>query len=176
MRRLTAVLLVATVAFTGATACKRKRQARTEVVEDRGSLTSMIAVADPRAAAQLIRGFHKVEDGAWRWTEGKFAVTLRTPAGAARKGAWLQLDFAIPQVSIDRLKSQTLSAVVNAYATAPETYTKAGSYTYKREIPASAMVGDAVTAEFTVDKALPPSAADWRELGVIVTSVGFRPK
>ncbi len=174
MRRLTVVLLLAALALAGTAGCKRKKRAR--IAEDQGTLTTVVAVAEPHATAQLIRGFHAVEQGAWRWTERRFAVTLRTPAGAAQKGAWLELGLAIPEASLAQLKSQTLSAVVNGYATPPETYRTAGVLSYKREIPPSALAGDAVTVEFTLDKALPPSAQDGRELGVIVTSVGLQPK
>lgn len=136
----------------------------------------MVHVADPRAAVQLLRGFHAVEDNAWRWTMSKFAVSLRPPAGAAQKGGTLEFKFSIPEVVMTRLKSMTVSANVNGYAAAPESYTKPGECTYTRDIPASALAGDAVTVEFTVDKSLPPSAQDQRELALVALSIGFQAK
>jgi hypothetical protein len=52
----------------------------------------------------------------------------------------------------------------------------AGDYTYSRDVPPELLTGDAVTVEFTLDKALPPNPSDQRELGVIVQMVGLEPK
>jgi hypothetical protein len=43
-------------------------------------------------------------------------------------------------------------------------------------VPASALSSDAVSAEFALDKFLPPGTVDQRELGVVVTSIGFEAK
>ena len=43
-------------------------------------------------------------------------------------------------------------------------------------MPAIALPTTAVNVDFMLDKALPPSPADNRELGVIVSSVGFEAK
>lgn len=136
----------------------------------------MVHAADPRTATQLVRGFHGVEQNAWRWTSGAFAVVLRPPAGAAQKGATLQLKFVAPGVIMDKLKPITLSAAVDGQKLAPETYDKAGEYSYSRDVPASALARDKVTVEFTLDKFLPASAQDARDLGVIMTLVGFEAK
>jgi hypothetical protein len=136
----------------------------------------MVNAADPRAAVQLVRGFHGVEQNAWRWTTGSFAVTLKPPANAAQKGATLEFKFVVPGVVIDKLKSVTLSASVNGQKLAPETYTKEGEYTYSRDVPPSALTGDAASVEFTLDKFLPASPEDMRDLGVIMTMVGFEAK
>jgi hypothetical protein len=67
----------------------------------------------------------------------------------------------------------TLSASVNGLALAPETFTQAGDHVYTREVPANALNGEAVTVEFSVDKSLPPTEQDSRELSLIVFSVGL---
>ena len=181
MRRLTfqtiCLGLAGLTLVLAAEGCKRQRKPKVEPVEEEsGGLLSMVQVADPRAAVQLLSGFHAVEDNAWRWTTSKFSVSLRPPAGAAQKGATLDLKLSIPEVSIKRLKSMTVSAVVNGYAVQPETYTKAGEYTYSRAVPGSALIGDAVTVQFSVDKFLPPSPQDQRELALVVTAIGFESK
>ena len=71
-----------------------------------------IQVADPRAAPQLISGWWDAEDHAWRWTARKFAVVLRAPIGAARRGATLRFSFTLPDAALNRFKSVTLSASV----------------------------------------------------------------
>jgi len=38
---------------------------------------------------------------------------------------------------------------------AADTYVKAGDYTYRRDVPASLLAGDAVRIDFQLDKAMP---------------------
>ena len=65
---------------------------------------------------------------------------------------------------------------VNGSALAPETYSKEGEFTYSREVAPNLLTGDAARVDFTLDKALAPSEADQRELGIVVNSVGLEPK
>lgn len=178
MRRLVLnllpLLLIATLALAPAGCKRKKRGARAQ--EDSGGMATMVHAADPRAAVQLVRGFHNVEQNAWRWTSGNFAVILKPPAGAAQKGASLQLKFVLPDAIVDKLKSITLSATVNGQKLLPETYAKSGDYTYSRDVPASALQQEAVNVEFVLDKVLPASDQDARDLGVIMTMVGFEAK
>jgi hypothetical protein len=155
-------------------ACKPKRKRPPlEPISQTGMLASMINVADPHSTVQLTKGFYDIENGAWRWTARSFSATLRPPKDAAQNGARLVLKLAISDVVLQKLKSMRLSASVNGLELPPEEYTKAGEFTYSREVPPTALKSDAVMAEFTLDKALPPSASDQRELGVIVSAIGF---
>ena len=88
-------------------------------------------------------------------------------------GANLVVHFAIPDVEIEKLKSLTLSVSVNGVALPPETYDKAGDLTYSQPVPASAFGSDSILASFSLDKALPPTPTDGRELGIIVREIGF---
>ncbi len=144
--------------------------------EETQELASMIHVADPRASLQLVKGFHEVEQNAWRWTMARFAVTLRAPAGASQKGATLVLKGAVPDPVIAKLGSVTLTANVEGVPLAAETFSKPGDYTYRRDVPPGAFPAEAVTVNFVLDKALAPGEADHRELGLVVTSVGFEAK
>jgi hypothetical protein len=179
MRRLTrvasAALLLGALALTGA-ACKRKRNREPVKIEEGGGLYSMLQVAEPRGSVQLLKGFYAVEGGAWRWTARQFSVTLRPPRNAAQRGAILTFKFAIPDPVINRLKSMRLSAKVNGLALAPEDYASAGQYVYSRDVPPEALKPDAVVVEFALDKSLPPSPGDDRELGVVASAVGFEAK
>ncbi len=176
MRRLTnpliALFLIGLCALAPA-GCKRKKRPAQAADEEPAGLATMVHAADPRTATQLVRGFHNVEQNAWRWTEGKFAVVLKPPAGAAQKGAILELKFDIPDVVIEKLGSITLSASLNGRPLPPETYTKAGQYTYSREIAPGILSGDGANVEFTLDKFLPANAQDQRDLGVVMSMVGF---
>ena len=156
-------------------ACKR-RKPQVQTIEEAPTLASVVATADPHLTRQLISGFFGVEQNAWRWTTGRFSVVLRPPASAAGKGATLQLQFAIPDLAMAKYKELTLSAYMNGTALPPETYTKAGQFTYSRDVAASLFSGDVARVDFAVDKTMPPTPSDRRELGVVVSVIGFQPK
>ena len=169
------VALVVCLLFSG---CKRReRKVRIQQTdEESATLASVIHMSDPKAAPQLLKGFHDIEEGAWRWTMGKFAVALRPPRNAAIKGATLHLRFTLPEAVISRVKAVSLAAVVNGASLSPETYTKAGEFDYSRDVDGKLLPGEAVNVEFTLDKFLPAGMIEQRELGVIATSVGFEAK
>ena len=173
-RILFAVSLIALVAL--APACRIRKTDRAKTAEDDGELLSVVSVADPRAALQLTRGFHGLEHNAWRWTMKDFTVTLRPPARAATNGANLQLKFTIPDVIYNRLGDIVMDARINGVDLGPQTYSQPGDVTYMRDVPPAALNAESVAVEFHVDKGLPPSGADTRELAVIVTAVGLLPK
>ena len=169
MRRLAAALaLLAFVALAPA-GCRRKKKGRAR--ED--GLASVINVADPADSAQLVRGFSNVEADAWRWTTSKFSVVLRPPADAGRKGAKLELTFALVDAVVKKVGPVTVSAKVNGVPVESQTYSQAGDYVYSHEVPPMALVSDAVTVEFSTDKSLAPTDVDKRELALIVKSIGL---
>jgi hypothetical protein len=170
------MLLVLCCALMVPAGCKsRKKRAPVAAVDD-GSLLSMIQAADPRASAQFVKGFHTVENNSWRWAAHSFTVSLRPPRTAAEKGARLVLKFAIPDLVLAKVHAMKLSARVNGLDLRPEEYTTAGDKSFVRDVPPSALSGDAITVDFTVDKFLPPTDADQRELAVIVSAAGFEAK
>lgn len=177
MRRLSRTGLLL---FLGLTlgACRRgpENVPATATREDSRELATMVHVADPRTSLQLIKGFHEVEQNAWRWTMQRFAVMLRAPAGASQRGATLVLQGAVPDAVIAKLKSVTLTAEVEGVPLAAETFTKPGECTYRRHVPPSAFPAEAVTVNFALNKSLAPGQADHRELGIVVTSIGFEAK
>ena len=138
-------------------------------------VATMLNISDPRADKQLVKGFFP-DSGPGRWTGRTFSAVLKPPPAAARKGAILVLRFGIPGPSIDRLQTMQVSASVNGIALAPEEYAKPGEFLYIREVPAPAFGNGNATVDFALDKALPPSATEHRELGVVVNTVGFEAK
>jgi hypothetical protein len=157
-------------------ACKRKKVRVQQTDEEAPRVSSMVHMADPRAASQLISGFHDVEQNSWRWTSGRFSVILRPPRGAAQKGAVLKMKFTVLDVVMQKLKSQTLSATLEGLALAPETITQPGEYTYTRDIPADKLGGETVRVDFALYKFLPASSQDNRDLGVVASSIALEPK
>ena len=153
--------------------CK-KQVVKVEQTDEEGPhMSSIVHTGDPKSDTQLINGFYGVEQGSWRWTAQKFSVVLRPPAGAAQSGATLNMQLAVADPTINTLKTITLSANAGTATLPPETYTQAGPFTYTRDVPASQLTGETVRIDFQLDKALPPSGADLRELGVIVKSISL---
>ena len=133
-------------------------------------------MSDPAAASQLLKGFYNLEDNAWRWTAGEFQVVLNAPPGAAQNGAMLTLSLSVPDVVVKKLGAVTLSAAIGKTRLAPQKYSTAGAFTYAAEVPASAFTSATATIDFILDKKIPASAADNRELGIIATAVGLEPR
>jgi len=164
------------ILLTASVSCKQKRKwAIPEPIGEQSFLASSIKVTDPASATQFLSGFYPMED-TWRWTEKNFSVALGRPGTAAQKGAKLVLTFAVPDKVIDKLKSITLNAVVNGTTLPPETYTKSGDYTYSRDLPPASFTNERVIVDFHLDKALHASGSELRELGVIVSAIGFENK
>ena len=176
MRRLSIAIPVLALLVLAPAACKRKSKSRAILEEDDGQLVSVLNVANPRAAVQLTRGFYSIESESWRWTAKDFAVTLRRPTGAEKNGATLEVKLTVPEAISSRLGPITLSGQVGGIALAPETFSKAGEFSYTREIPASALTREIVGIDFAVDKALPPGDQDVRELALVVSTISLLPK
>jgi hypothetical protein len=170
MRRLILAAFLLLLIVFSSDGCRRRRKG---AAADDGQIQSMLNVREPRAALQLIRGFHSVEADAWRWAEHQFSVVLKPPAGSAQKGAKLEVKISVPDVLLNKLGPLTLSAKVNGVPLDPQTFSQPGDFTYTRDVPPSALGGEAVTAEFTVDKFIPPTGEDQRELALIVFSIGL---
>jgi hypothetical protein len=157
-------------------ACSGKHS--TTVQNDEGEpaakapIVSMLKMSDPSAKVQLAKGFYPLEAGAWRWTAGNFSVTLKTPPGAAQKGATLTLALTVSDAVLKQVHSQTLAASIGATPLKSEKYIDPGSHTFIADIPATVLTGDTVTIDFSLDNSLPP-AVDKRELGVIVSGIGI---
>ena len=170
--KLAPAVLLAAALLLASPACKPRRKSQTQTSVAAQLPASTIAVGDPQYSPQLLRGFYGIEQS-WRWTQKSFAVRLVTPSGSAQRGAQLQLRFGIPDPIIQNLNSITLSASVDGFQLAPQRFEKSGQFTYTREVTADHLQVPSVTVDFVLDRALPPSAKDKRELGIVVTEVGL---
>lgn len=129
MRRLTAALLPLAIGLVLETGCKSSRRHRAQVVEEEsGELLSSFGMSNPKAAVQLVKGFHEAE-GLWRWTQGKFSMALKSPKDAAAKGGVLTLQITAPEVTVSRLQSLDLACSIGGTALAPETFASPGKST-----------------------------------------------
>jgi hypothetical protein len=157
-------------------ACKSKKVRVGATDEETPRMRSVLNMGDPKVEPQLITGFHGIEAAAWRWTAKQFTVALKPPFGSGQKGAKLTVKLTVPPVTIEKLKNVSLSATAGGSSLPPETYTTAGDYFYVRDIPASLLTGDSLRVDFQLDKAIAPSSADIRELGIIVLNIGLESK
>jgi hypothetical protein len=135
---------------------------------------SVLNTADRTITKQLVGGFYPIEANAWRWTARQFIVTLLPPPGSDKQGAKLELHFVIPDAQIAKLGPMTLSADVDDYSLTAETYSTGGEHDYTRDIPASLLRTNSVPVIFRFDKASPPTAADGRELGAVVSLIALQ--
>jgi 2-polyprenyl-3-methyl-5-hydroxy-6-metoxy-1,4-benzoquinol methylase len=121
---------------------------------------------------ELIEGWYDLEPGGWRWTRKRFAIAFPNPSKGA--GARVQLTFWLHDQILQTLGSVTLAGTVGAFHLPPCTFDRPGENTYRAQIPSEALREDRVTLTFEVDKALPPSVEDLRELALAVVSVELR--
>jgi hypothetical protein len=157
--------------------CKRNQAVRVQQTEEEAPrMASTVHMGDPKAETQLVSGFYGIEGGAWRWTQRQFSVVLHPPFGSAAKGATLRVRLTVPDTVIAKLKTISLFAAISGSTLPPETYTQTGTYTYTRDVAARLLTGESVRVDFGLDKAMPPSGADLRELGLVVLEIGLEPK
>jgi hypothetical protein len=104
-------------------------------------------------------GFYILEQGGWRWTMREFSLIF--PAN--RPAANLTLHVNVPEAAIQKLGPITLTLSAGDHVLPPETFSRAGDFTVTRSLEPG--WGNRFT--FSVDKTLPPTASDTRELGVI---------
>jgi hypothetical protein len=147
-----------------------------ETDESGVEISSTVHMSDPKAAIQLLKGFHGVEQNSWRWTMGTFSVTLKPPAASKDKGATLNMKFTLPGAVVSHVKSTTLTAIVLGKPIGSQTYEAAGEYTFTADVPAAVFTSDAVTVDFALTRFLPAGTADPRELGVVASTITLEPK
>lgn len=177
MRLRKAAALAAVLALCSGAACKKvRRPDPAATLEEPAELEPWVATADPRAATQLLEGWYAVEGDAWRWTMKRFSVSLRPPDGAARAGAVLEMNFSLPEVAFEKTGGTVIGARAGETALKPFPVTSPGDHVYKAEVPAQALQGEAVIVEFELSKAVAPKVLDARELGIVVSRIGFSPR
>jgi hypothetical protein len=113
---------------------------------------------DPRAKSQIVSGWFP-DDG---WTTGEARVLLKVPPGAQT----LDLTFAVPPTA----PARQVRVGVNGQLVAERNLPGPGAYALSAPAPSGSQ---SITVSVSVDKTFsaPPDA---RDLGIIVTGIGFR--
>jgi hypothetical protein len=134
-----------------------------EVVERHPALAYLTMNA-PQAADQIVSGIFSLEDNRFRWMTGAAVVALKSPAAALP----LRVTFTIPP----QARARRVALLLDGREVASQTYSASGTYTLEsppvRPASAVAMVEIAIDRTFFA----PP---DSRELGIVLTGVGFAP-
>jgi hypothetical protein len=136
---------------------------RAAIVLDRHPSLAYLPMSAPEASDQIVSGLYDVEGGAWRWMSGRAVVLLKSP----EQPLPIEAVFTIP----DRAPARHVELLLDGRVIASETYTATGAYTLRSapQLPA----GPAATATLTVDRTF-SVPGDRRELGVVVSALGFR--
>jgi hypothetical protein len=145
--------------------------------QNSASLASDINMNDTRLSRQLLSGFYGPEgsEDKWRWTGPVFKVALGAPTGASghpATSASLVVRLYIPPSQIEKLGPITLRAAgPSNQDLGQKTFTAGGMQLFTAPVPADVLSSNPVRITFSLDKYLPHSAADARDLGVIVSDI-----
>jgi hypothetical protein len=134
---------------------------RAEQVIERKPALSDLPMNAPEAEQQIVSGVYPLE-GQSRWMSQTAVILLKSPAQLSP----LTVRFFIPDLAPARRVTVTL----NDQVVASETYPQSGSYS----LASSPVRPDGDTAKVTiaVDKTF-STQADRRQLGILLTSIGF---
>lgn len=135
-------------------------------------LSATVATADNAVAGRL-EGFHQIENGGWRWTKKRFSITIDSPDPQGQTGARFTLRLYVPDSSMQKLGAITLTARLGDHVLPPETFRRPGQFSFARDLDAAWVKAGPNRVDFTLDKALAPTASDGRELGIVVVSASL---
>lgn len=132
------------------------------VLERRPSLTYLPMNA-PEAPSQMISGLYDLENGAWRWMAGSAVVLLKSPSQPLPVEAIFNIPGPAP--------ARRVQLLLDGREIASQTFSGPGAYTLKS--PPQAPAGPTATVTLTIDRTF-SVPGDHRELGIIVSAIGFR--
>ena len=132
-------------------------QLRAELVIDRKPVLSDLRMNAPEAEQQIVSGVYQLENNEWRWM-GKTAVILLKPPASPTP---LLVHFFVP----NEAKARQIRIEVNAQVIATKNIAP-GAFTLASPPIMAGQVTISVDKTFSVQ-------SDSRELGIILTQVGF---
>jgi hypothetical protein len=136
---------------------------RAAIVLDRHPTLTYLPMNAPEASAQIVSGLYDVEGGAWRWMSASALVLLKSPAQPLP----IKAVFTIP----DPAPARHIELLLDGRVVASQTYSAAGTYTLKS--PPQLPSGTSATVTLTLDRTF-SVPGDRRELGMVVSGIGFR--
>ena len=137
-------------------------QLRAEVVIERKPVLSDLPMNAPEADRQIVSGVYQLEGGLWRWMSKEAVILLKPPPNPSA----LVVRFVIPEAA----PARRVHVDLNGQLVVTQDCPSPGSYIVKT--PPIQPPGDSATIKISVDNTFSPQS-DKRQLGVILTSVGF---
>jgi hypothetical protein len=133
-------------------------------VAERHPTLAYLPMNAPQAADQIVNGIFSLEDNRFRWMSRSAVVALKSPPAALP----LRATFTIPP----QARARRVTLLLDGRQVASQTYQAPGTYTL--ESPPVRPAGAAAMVEIAIDQTFfaPP---DSRELGIVLTGVGFAP-
>jgi hypothetical protein len=133
-------------------------------VAERHPTLAYLPMNAPQAADQIVSGIFSLEDNRFRWMSRSAVVALASPPAALP----LRATFTIPP----QAHARRVTLLLDGRQVASQTYPAPGTYTL--ESPPVRPAGATAMVEIAIDQTFfaPP---DSRELGIVLTGVGFAP-
>ncbi|HWB84833.1 MAG TPA: glycosyltransferase family 39 protein [Bryobacteraceae bacterium] len=135
------------------------------MIAERHPALVYLPMNDRAAADQLVSGVYSLEAGRFRWMSKSGVIVLKNPAAPMR----LHVDFTIPP----QAPARQVRLLLDGREVASQTYTAPGTYSLASAEPVRGS-GSSATVEIDVDQTFSPPG-DSRELGIVLTGVGFVP-
>ncbi len=132
------------------------------MIERKPALTDLPMNA-PAAEQQIVSGVYQLESGQWRWMSQTAAILLKPPDQPEP----VTVQFTIPAAS----PARQVTIALNGHTVASQTYSAPG--TYSLSSPPIKPEGDTAKVTITADNSF-SVPGDSRQLGIILTNVGFR--
>ena len=127
-----------------------------------------LQVGDLRCRPQLLSGWYGIEDGAWRWMAPQASVSLPAPGAATT----FEMSLYFPPEHMKRAGGPvTVAVTLNGQSLGEQTYSDPGGYEFTKPLPPG--LGDS-TVSIRLNRWIPASGSDHRELGAVVQSLGFK--
>ena len=132
---------------------------------------SYINTGDVRAKPQLLSGWYPIEDGAWRWMGKEAQAVLLTPQESPFS---FELRLFFPENHMKRVGGPvTVSVLLDGTLFAQETFSRPGNQAIHKSVPAGTLGGPSTKLTIRVDRTIPPTDTDKRELGAVIQGFGF---
>lgn len=119
----------------------------------------------PDLHVRLLRGWHQLEEGNWRWTEKEFSFeVLLSRTAPPREFA---LAFVLPEMLFRPSAPVCVSCEVNGHPIGASNYSSPGSHTFRGNF--RHVTTDRAAIRFRVEHDFRPPADDTRDLGVVIS-------
>jgi hypothetical protein len=132
---------------------------------------SYLNLGDVRSRPQLGSGWYGIEEGSWRWMAKEAEVTLRTPADTVLV---FEMQLFFPDSYMRAAGGPvTVSVTAGGNTLAQEIYTEPGGHLFAKPVRRSLLTFPVTSILIRLNRAMPPTGADKRELGAVVQRLGF---